>query len=65
MSENSHYVQVPPGIQLLSDTLLSTPVLMNADGGVHGGVGNDFGGAGDPELENALRISLEEEKARE
>jgi len=32
-----------------------------------GGAPNDFGGFGnvDPELENVLRISLEEEKARE
>jgi len=29
---------------------------MNADGGVHGGVSNDFGAGGDPELENILRI---------
>jgi len=68
-ADNSHYVQVLPGIQLLSDTLLSSPVLMSGEGGQAGGVGgmNDFGGAAglDPELEMALRISLEEEKARE
>jgi 26S proteasome regulatory subunit N10 len=66
-ADNSHYVQVSPGIQLLSDTLLSTPVLMSGEGGQAGAGLGDFGaGAGmDPELEMALRISLEEEKARE
>jgi len=67
-SDNSHYVQVQPGIQLLSDTLLSTPVLMTGEAGQPGGagLGGEFGGGGmDPELEMALRISLEEEKARE
>jgi len=38
---------------------------MNPDGGAHGGIANDFGAGGDTELENVLRISLEEEKARE
>jgi len=63
-SDNSHYVQVQPGIQLLSNVLLNTPVLMTGEAGA-GGM-NEFGmGAGmDPELEMALRISLEEEKAR-
>jgi 26S proteasome regulatory subunit N10 len=68
-ADNSHYVQVSPGIQLLSDTLLSSPILNSGEGGQAGGVGgmNEFGGAAgmDPELEMALRISLEEEKARE
>jgi len=66
-SDNSHYVQVQPGVQLLSDTLLSTPILMSGEGGGVGGAGGDFGaGAGsmDPELEMAIRISLEEEKER-
>jgi len=63
-ADNSHYVQVQPGIQLLSNVLLNTPVLMTGEAGA-GGM-NEFGmGAGmDPELEMALRISLEEEKAR-
>jgi len=63
-SDSSHYVQVQPGIQLLSHVLLNTPVLMSGDGAA-GGI-NQFGmNAGmDPELEMALMISLEEEKAR-
>jgi 26S proteasome regulatory subunit N10 len=66
-SENSHYIQVQPGVQLLSDILLSSPILMSGEGGGIGGAGGDFGaGAGsmDPELEMAIRISLEEEKER-
>ena len=60
----SHYIQVQPGIQLLSDYLLSTPVLMSGEGG--GPALNEFGMASgiDPELEMVLRISLEEERAR-
>lgn len=66
-SENSHYVQVQPGLQLLSDILLSTPVLQGEGGANFGGQGGDFGGQGniDPELEMVMRISLEEERERQ
>lgn len=63
-ADNSHYVEANAGIQQLSDFLISTPILSSGDGGAVGGIGNDFGGAMDPELEMAIRISLEEEKER-
>jgi len=63
-SDNSHYVEANAGIQQLSDFLISTPVLSSGEGGAIGGIGNEFGGSMDPELEMAIRISLEEEKER-
>ena len=52
-------------MQMLSDFLISTPILSGGEGGAMGGVGNEFGGGSmDPELEMAIRISLEEEKER-
>jgi len=75
--DGSHLVIIPPGPGLLSDQLVTSPIL-NGDGS--GGVGG-MGGAGDggdggqafdfgvdpsmdPELALALRMSMEEEKAR-
>jgi len=65
-ADNCHYVQVNPGYQMLSDVLLSSPILMGEAAGGGGNAGNagDFGNV-DPELEMAMRISLEEEKERE
>jgi len=64
-SDNSHYVEATGGMQMLSDFLISTPILSGGEGGAMGGIGNEFGGGGmDPELEMAIRISLEEEKER-
>lgn len=66
-SDNSHFVEGQPGMQMLYDTLLTSPICQGSEGaGIGGGVGGDFGGPGqmDPELEMAIRISLEEEKAR-
>lgn len=51
-------------MQMLSDFLISTPVLSSGEGGAMGGMGNEFGGSMDPDLEMAIRISLEEEKER-
>ncbi|KAI5794459.1 hypothetical protein DFH27DRAFT_566570 [Peziza echinospora] len=76
-SDNSHLATIPPGPHLLSDLLASTPIL-SGEGGIPGGgsgAGGDVGGdlAGfefgvdptlDPELALALRMSMEEEKAR-
>ncbi|KAI0478686.1 von Willebrand factor type A domain-containing protein [Xylariaceae sp. FL0804] len=75
-NENSHLVVIPPSGKLLSDQLLSTPILLGegaagASGG--GGMaegGGDFGGFdfdvnADPELALALRMSMEEENARQ
>lgn len=76
--DNSHMVTVPPGPQLLSDRLIATPILGDA-GMSEGGSGAAEGGSGgegssgfefgfdpnlDPELVMALRMSIEDEKAR-
>ncbi|KAH8592049.1 26S proteasome regulatory subunit S5A, multiubiquitin chain binding protein [Bisporella sp. PMI_857] len=73
--DGSHLAIIPPGPHLLSDQLLSSPIL-SGDGAASGGPGDgDFGGAADnfefgidpsvdPELALALRMSMEEEKAR-
>ncbi|WFC97907.1 proteasome regulatory particle base subunit rpn10 [Malassezia yamatoensis] len=70
-SDNSHLLTVPAGTQLLSDTLLSSPIVV--EGGTEGGAGPsashaEYGGIDpnmDPELAMALRMSLEEEQARQ
>ncbi|CZR65867.1 probable 26S proteasome regulatory subunit S5A [Phialocephala subalpina] len=73
--EGSHIAIIPPGPGLLSDQLITTPIL-NGDGsgagagagaeGAGGGEGFEFGidPSVDPELALALRMSMEEEKAR-
>ena len=77
--DGSHLAIIPPGPSLLSDTLLSTPILSGdgvaprggengADGGGESGGGAfEFGvdPSTDPELALALRMSMEEEKARQ
>ena len=75
--DGSHLAVIPPGPSLLSDTLVTTPIL-SADGVAPTGRadegGADAGGGGfefgvdpgtDPELALALRMSMEEEKARQ
>jgi 26S proteasome regulatory subunit N10 len=75
-SEGSHLVVIPPSSKLLSDQLISTPILLGEGapgglgmgGGGGGGGGDGFGGDfefEDPELALALRMSMEEEKARQ
>jgi 26S proteasome regulatory subunit N10 len=74
--EGSHLAIIPPGPGLLSDQLVTSPIL-NGDGstgagGMGGGEGGGDGGgfefgidpSVDPELALALRMSMEEEKAR-
>ncbi|OWZ16676.1 26S proteasome non-ATPase regulatory protein [Phytophthora megakarya] len=73
---NSHLVTVPAGV-LPSDVLVSSPVLHGDDDAAaaaasSGGGGNDafaeYGGVDpsmDPELALALRVSMEEERARQ
>ncbi|XP_013071080.2 26S proteasome non-ATPase regulatory subunit 4-like [Biomphalaria glabrata] len=65
---SSHLVTVPPG-PMLSDALLSSPVIVGEDG-----TGANMTGAGfefgvdpneDPELALALRVSMEEQRARQ
>lgn len=76
-NEGSHLAIIPPGPGLLSDQLLTSPIL-NGDGsggmaGMGGGAeagagGNDFefgiDPSIDPELALALRMSMDEETAR-
>ncbi|CAK9438326.1 uncharacterized protein LODBEIA_P25500 [Lodderomyces beijingensis] len=77
--DNSHLVTVSPGPRLLYEIIASSPILVE-DGAAFGGAGGDmdfFGGPGiagagdiidpnmDPDLALALRLSLEEEKARQ
>lgn len=77
-TDGSHLAIIPPGPNLLSDHLTTTEILAGdgvgprGDGGVDGG--GESGGAGfefgvdpstDPELALALRMSMEEEKARQ
>ncbi|KAL5121373.1 proteasome regulatory particle base subunit rpn10 [Pleosporales sp. CAS-2024a] len=78
--EGSYLATIPPSANLLSDALISTP-LLGGDGtsgaGGAGGSGGDGGASGgndfefgvdpsvDPELALALRMSFEEEKARQ
>lgn len=71
---DSHLVTIPPGPHILSDMLISTPIIAGEQGGA-GGFGGSSGGGNDyefgvdpnldPELALALRISMEEEKARQ
>lgn len=75
-NDASHLAIIPPGPNLLSDHLVSTPILAGEGGAPRGG--DDTGGAAepsqfefgvdpsaDPELALALRMSMEEEKARQ
>jgi 26S proteasome regulatory subunit N10 len=80
-SEGCFFGVIPPGPNLLSDTLLSTDLLAQdgvGQSGGAGGSGGDGGGASgenayefgvnpevDPELALALRMSYEDEKARQ
>lgn len=79
-AEGSYLATIPPSANLLSDSLIATP-LLGGDGtsgaGGAGGSGGDAGASGgndfefgvdpsvDPELALALRMSFEEEKARQ
>lgn len=74
-NEGCHLVVIPPSSKLLSDQLISTPILLGENAGGSGGAGgaggsNDefefgFDPAMEPELALALRMSMEEEKARQ
>ncbi|KAF8941527.1 hypothetical protein BGZ58_006930 [Dissophora ornata] len=71
-NDNSNLVTVPPGPHLLSDILVSSAILAGEDGSApayvsSGGGSYEFGVDPnlDPELALALRISLEEERARQ
>ncbi|EJU05988.1 hypothetical protein DACRYDRAFT_73212 [Dacryopinax primogenitus] len=68
-SNNSHLVSVPPGPHLLSDFIFASPMLEGDGAAPRGGfgAGDDFAMDPnmDPELAEALRLSLAEERARE
>lgn len=91
-NDNSHFLDVPMGVSMITDVLFTSPILQGDDFGGAGAAGaadgtggmvNDVlgGGAGagaaggglgqfgvdfenDPELAQALRISMDEERAR-
>lgn len=76
--EGSHLVTIPAGVGLLSDQLVSSPIMQGEGAGAAGGAGGAGGEGGgdagfgefgfdpnnDPELALALRMSMEEEQAR-
>jgi 26S proteasome regulatory subunit N10 len=73
-NEGSHLVVIPPSSKLLSDQLIASPILLgdaaNGGSGDMGGGSNEefefgFDPAMEPELALALRMSMEEEKARQ
>eukprot|EP00761_Pharyngomonas_kirbyi_P011740 gb/GECH01011766.1/.p1 GENE.gb/GECH01011766.1/~~gb/GECH01011766.1/.p1 ORF type:complete len:385 (+),score=156.11 gb/GECH01011766.1/:1-1155(+) len=68
-NDNSHIVTVPPGPHILSDILLSSPIVEGEGGsaaGASGGASGDFvNEEEDPELAMALRLSLQESQRAE
>lgn len=63
VDDSSNFMNVEASVSLLSDTLVGTPFL--GGGGIAQTSGAIGGDAIDPELEMALRISLEEEQRRQ
>ena len=88
-NDNSHFLDVPMGVSMITDVLFTSPILQGDDYGAAGaagaadgtngmvtdvlGGGPGAGGVGqfgvdfenDPELAQALRISMDEERARQ
>jgi 26S proteasome regulatory subunit N10 len=92
-NDNSHFLDVPMGVSMITDVLFTSPILQGDDFGgagapgagaadgtngmvndvLGGGPGAAGGGLGqfgvdfenDPELAQALRISMDEERARQ
>lgn len=69
-NDNSHLVTIPPGPHVLSDLLLSSPIVSGSSGGDGpGGAGNldEFGVDPnfDPELHMAMQLSMEEARRAE
>jgi 26S proteasome regulatory subunit N10 len=75
--DGSHLAIIPPGPGLLSDQLITSPIINGDNAGGAGGMGGGGDGGDtsqnfefgidpsiDPELALALRMSMEEEKAR-
>jgi len=72
--DSSHLITVPSGVRVLTDALMSSPLLSGGGGGGGGGGGmpsddfSQYGGVDpnmDPELALALRVSMEEAKTRQ
>lgn len=64
----SHYISVPSELGSLTDYLINTPIFQSGESVAQPGHLGEFGGVDpnlDPELAMAIRISLEEAKARE
>jgi len=75
-NDNSHLIPLPPGPHILSDILISSPIISSDSGAASAAAGTsaassgDFAGLGvdpnlDPELALALKVSMEEERARQ
>jgi len=70
-NDNSHLVTVPPGPHILSDILISSPIITEEGTTTStAGAGGDFAYGGvdpnlEPELALALKMSMEEERARQ
>ncbi|KAJ1985048.1 proteasome regulatory particle base subunit rpn10 [Dimargaris cristalligena] len=71
-NDNSHLVSIPPGSHILSDLVRNSPIISGEEGGstsYSGADQNDFEFGVDPnldpELALALRMSMEEERARQ
>jgi len=69
-SGNSHFVDVPKGCAMITDVLFGSPMLNDNEGGAPGVPSNQFAEFGgqdpnmDPEMAQALKMSMEEEAAR-
>lgn len=67
--DNSHLVTVPAGPRLLYEVIALSPILVEDGFDVEGAASGDFFGGMDPNMDPdlalALRLSLEEEKARQ
>jgi len=67
-----HFLDVPEGITSITDVMISSPILMPEDNGM-GGAAGEAGGAGapgggfdanmDPELAEAIRLSMMDAEA--
>eukprot|EP01115_Flamella_aegyptia_P015151 TRINITY_DN909_c0_g1_i2.p1 TRINITY_DN909_c0_g1~~TRINITY_DN909_c0_g1_i2.p1 ORF type:complete len:404 (+),score=138.61 TRINITY_DN909_c0_g1_i2:41-1252(+) len=76
-NDNSHLVTIPPGPHILSDIIITSPIITGGEDGGGGASGpstssaQDFSAYGgvdpnlDPELALALKVSLEEARAQQ
>merc|ERR1719263_1897394 len=65
-NDNSHLVNVPPGVGILSDVIQQSPIMGGGDSGGGGNL-NEFGVDPelDPELAMAMQMSMEEARRAE